>query len=314
MSKKRRIFDIIQIGKREDLISRWFDYILVLVIIVNIIVTFLETFDNISFLSGVFQIIELICILFFVIEYILRIWTAELLYPEKKKKDAIWKFLLSFDGIVELLTILPFYFLKGFVVFRMLRVVRIFHLFRINSNYDSFNVITTVLKEKKSQIISSVFIIFILMMSSSLCMYSAEHDVQPEAFDNAFSGLWWSISTILTVGYGDIYPITVIGRILAIFIAILGVGVVAIPTGIISAGFMEHYTRIQKNRNVVNGTITIKINDESPLVGISLSNLKKEHSIEPLIIVRNGVVVIPTDDFEINLGDTIIYHSEELVI
>ena len=129
------------------------------------------------------------------------------------------------------------------VIFRMLRVARIFHLFRLNAKYDSFNIITTVLyeNEKRNQIISSVFIVFILMLASSLCMYSVEHEAQPTVFRNAFSGIWWSMSTLLTVGYGDIYPVTTLGRIMAICIAYLGVGAVAIPTGIISAGFVEQY-------------------------------------------------------------------------
>lgn len=124
------------------------------------------------------------------------------------KSRATIRFLVSFDGIVDLLTIIPAFFLSGFVIFRMLRVARVFHLFRLNAKYDSFNVITTVLYEKWNQIISSVFIVLILMLASSLCMYSVEHDAQPEVFRNAFSGIWWSMSTLLTVGYGDIYPIT----------------------------------------------------------------------------------------------------------
>lgn len=124
------------------------------------------------------------------------------------KSRATIRFLVSFDGIVDLLTIIPAFFLSGFVIFRMLRVARVFHLFRLNAKYDSFNVITTVLYEKRNQIISSVFIVLILMLASSLCMYSVEHDAQPEVFRNAFSGICWSMSTLLTVGYGDIYPIT----------------------------------------------------------------------------------------------------------
>ena len=151
-----------------------------------------------------------------------------------------------FDGVVDILTIVPVFFLSGFVIFRMLRVARIFHLFRLNARYDSFNVITTVLYEKRNQIISSVFIVVILMLASSLCMYSVEHDAQP-VFRNAFSGVWWSMSTLLTVGYGDIYPITTLGRLMAICIAYLGVGVVAIPTGIISAGFVEQYQRKEQH-------------------------------------------------------------------
>lgn len=252
---KKRIFDIIQIGQRGDFSSRAFDFFLVIIISLNILVLILETFNLPAELLKVLHIIEIVTIALFGVEYLLRIWTAEFLYPNVSRGKAIVKFLFSYDGIVDLLTILPAFFLSGFSAFRMLRVVRIFHLFRINATYDSFNVITAVLKEKRNQIFSSLFIVIILMFASSLCMYSVENVAQPDVFDNAFSGMWWSISTILTVGYGDIYPITVLGRILAIIIAILGVGVVAIPTGIISAGFVEHYNnQAQENKPSANIT------------------------------------------------------------
>ena len=149
--KRKRIFEIIQIGHQEDAPSRAFDYFIVTVILCNIAVLFLETFDALEKWHGFFETVEIVTVLIFCVEYILRIWTADLLYPEEKRGRAVLRFLFSFDGIVDLLTILPFFFLSGFIVFRMLRVVRIFHLFRINAQYDSFNVITTVLMEKKNQ-------------------------------------------------------------------------------------------------------------------------------------------------------------------
>ena len=169
-----------------------------------------------------------------------------------KEWRAVCKYVFSFSGIVDLLSFLPYYlpvfFPSGAVAFRMFRVVRIFRLFRINAYYDSLNVITQVLASKAQQLLSSVFIILVLMIASSLCMYSLEHDAQPEVFSNAFSGIWWSVSTLLTVGYGDIYPITTMGKIFSIFITFLGVGMVAIPTGIISAGFVDQYSRIKRIR------------------------------------------------------------------
>ena len=242
---KKRIFDIIQIGQRGDFPSSAFDYFLVIVIVLNIIALVLETFSLPEVLISIFHVIEIVTIILFIIEYSLRIWTAEFLHPDVSKGKAILKFLISFDGIVDLLSIIPAFFLSGFSAFRMLRVVRIFHLFRINNTYDSFNVITTVLKVKRKQIFSSLFIILILMVASSLCMYSVENEAQPDVFRNVFSGLWWSVSTILTVGYGDIYPVTLLGKCMAIVISILGVGCVAIPTGIISAGFVEQHTKLE---------------------------------------------------------------------
>lgn len=116
----------------------------------------------------------------------------------------------------------------------------------MNAYYDSLGVITEVISSKRQQLFSSVFILLVLMLASSLCMYSLEHDAQPEVFSTPFSGIWWSVSTLLTIGYGDIYPVTTMGKIFSIFITFLGVGMVAIPTGIISAGFVDQYTRIKR--------------------------------------------------------------------
>ena len=144
---------------------------------------------------------------------------------------------------------MPMFFPAGAAVFKMFRVARILRLFRINAYYDSLNVITEVLMRKRQQLMSSIFIILVMMLASSLCMYSIENPEQPEVFSNAFSGIWWSVSTLLTVGYGDIYPVTTAGKVMGIIIAFLGVGIVAIPTGIISAGFVEQYSRLQSIGN-----------------------------------------------------------------
>ena len=168
MKIKKRIFEIIQIGRNDDLASRLFDILIVVTIMANILIIFLETFSELSPFYPFFSRVETVTIIIFCVEYALRIWTADQLYPDVKKGKAIVQFLLSFDGVIDLLTILPFFFLSGFVAFRMLRVVRIFHLFRVNAKYDSFHVITTVLNEKKDQILSSVFIILVLMLESSL--------------------------------------------------------------------------------------------------------------------------------------------------
>lgn len=315
INKKKRIFDIIQIGQRNDIVSRAFDFFIVIAIFANIAVLCIETFDGAAEYFDILNTIEFITILIFIIEYLLRIWTAEYLYPGKTKGKAVLRFLVSFDGIVDLCTILPFFFLSGFVALRMLRVVRILHLFRINSYYDSINVITSVLKDKKNQLISSIFIILVLIMTSSLCMYSAEHEVQPEVFRNAFSGIWWGMSTILTIGYGDIYPITILGRIMAIVIAFLGVGVVAIPTGIISAGFVERYTQIQnqnKTRGSVRGTVSAAVDESSPFVGQCVKAVEEEYQIDILVFIRNGAVIVPVDLTEIVVGDVLIYQAQDL--
>lgn len=312
MKLKEKIFNIIQIGDKSNPISRMFDIFITVTIVANILVTFLQTFDELAFLTTVFKSVEYITIFIFCVEYILRIWTAEYLYPDKSKGRSKLRFLVSFDGIVDFFTIVPVFFLSGFVIFRMLRVARIFHLFRLNAKYDSFNVITTVLYEKRNQIISSVFIVLILMLASSLCMYSVEHDAQPAVFRNAFSGIWWSMSTLLTVGYGDIYPITTLGRVMAIGIAYLGVGVVAIPTGIISAGFVEQYQRKSSLSNLKNADIKqiAEIFVDKRYAGKSIEEVEEQEQLTIFLILREDLSILPQKDTLLKQGDIIIIRAE----
>ena len=315
-SIKRRIFDIIQIGNKTDMPSYIFDIFIMVAIIANIVCMFLETFGELASYHGIFQAVEVATVLIFIVEYILRIWTAGYLYPEETKAGAIGRFVTSFDGVVDLLTILPFFFLSGFIVFRMMRVVRILRLFKINSNFDSFNVIKSVLYEKRNQILSSVFIILILMLAASLSMYSAEHEAQPESFKNAFSGIWWSVSTLLTVGYGDIYPVTTAGKILAIFISFLGVGAVAIPTGIISAGFVEQYTEMQHGGE--RGDIhlqTVIIDMDSAWIGCTVREVEERFGYSIVLAKRGKASILPTvaDNYVIEVGDNLVVYQGHVI-
>ena len=311
---KEKIFNIIQIGDKSNRISRAFDIFITFTIICNIIVTFLETFEQLTSFGGLFTMLEHASVLIFCIEYALRIWTADYLYPEKTPGRARFCFLISFDGVVDLLTIIPVFFLSGFIIFRMLRVARIFHLFRLNAKYDSFNIITTVLYEKRNQIISSVFIVMVLMLASSMCMYSVEHNAQPDIFRNAFSGIWWSMSTLLTVGYGDIYPITTLGKTFGILIAFLGVGMVAIPTGIISAGFVEQYQRIQKlseyglEADIHFVQVMLKPKDE--WCGRLVRETALPSGLMIAVILRGTETKMPHGDIQLRAGDRLILSGE----
>ena len=310
---KKRVFDIIQIGNRDDFASRTCDIIIAISIILNITSLVMSTFDEFEPYYEILNGIEAITICIFCVEYALRIWTAEYLYPELDSRKAVLLFFVSFDGIIDLLTILPFFFLYGFAAFRMLRVVRIFHLFRLNATYDSFNVITKVLNEKKNQIFSSVFIILVLILAASLCMYSVEHNAQPDVFRNAFSGIWWSVATIFTVGYGDIYPVTLLGRIMAVVITFLGVGAVAIPTGIISAGFVEQYTQMQSDQNKTIGkrqTISVSVDKKSPYMDRGIREIESEDGVDVTVIVRDGAILLASDEVVVREGDIMVFQKE----
>ncbi len=245
---KKRTFEIIQIGTRVDFWSRAFDYFIVFMILLSISVTFMLTFAELSMYADVMEAIEFFTIVVFIIEYLLRVWTSDLLYPDLNKQQAALRFIFSFYGLVELLTIVSYFgpiYSNGMIALRIIRVTRILRLFQLNTNSDTYNVVADVLMDKKKQLLSSISMILMLMLAASLCMYGFEHEAQPDVYENAFSGIWWAMSTILTVGYGDIYPITIGGKIMAILIALLGVCVVAIPTGVISAGFVEYDNKIR---------------------------------------------------------------------
>ena len=309
-SHKKRIFNIIQIGQKSDFLSRFFDIFISIAIVTNITVLFLSTFDELSSIGGILDILEILTLSIFIIEYALRLYTSDLLYPDSTRVGALLKFIFSFDGIVDFLTILPFFYLTGFAALRLLRVVRIFRLFRLNSYYDSFNVITTVLKDKKNQILSSLFIIVVMILFSSLGIYSVEHDVQPDVYKNAFSGIWWCVNTIFTVGFGDIYPITILGQILSIIIVVLGAGIIAIPTGIISAGFVENYQSMQKAEARVKAKKipTLLMDDPCPYSGSNIYSVEKSLNIQIVAIIRNSNVIIPSGRVILEKDDIVIYH------
>ncbi len=314
-ARKRRIFDIIQIGYDEDWPSRAFDIALIVLILLNLFIAIFSTFDASEPYTQLMETVEQITAMLFAVEYALRLWTAEYLYPDMKKGKAVKRYVLSFGGIVDLLAFLPcflpIFFPMGAVAFRMFRVVRIFRLFRVNAYYDALNVIGEVVVGKKDQILSSVFIILVLMTASSLCMYSLEHEAQPEVFKNAFSGFWWAVSTLLTVGYGDIYPVTFAGRVFGIIITFLGVGMVAIPTGILSAGFVEQYTRLKSLDDYSEEAdvrfVRLEVTAEHPWLGQKVCDLSLPPGLLIAVIQRKGEVVVPR-------GDTVLLERDLVVL
>lgn len=320
-ARRKRIFEIIEIGKPGDYVSRIYDFCNTGAIVINLTVSVMYTFQSMRQQHEALLLsVEAVTVAFFALDYLLRLWTARFLYPRRTEAGALRGYVFSFSGLVDLLSFLPYYlpvfFPAGAVAFRMFRVVRIFRLFRINAYYDSLNIITEVISSKRQQLFSSVFIISVLMLAASLCMYSLEHEAQPDVFTNAFSGIWWAVSTLLTIGYGDIYPITYMGKIFSIAITFLGVGMVAIPTGIISAGFVDQYSRVKRLSEYANEEdihfIKISLTSRDSWSGRTIKSLGLPLGVIVAVILRDQKVLVPRGDVVLQEGDTLVLGAESV--
>ena len=319
--RRKRLFEIIEIGLPGDVASQVYDAFNILSIVINLVVSVMYTFDDLHAKFGPWLVtVEAITVAFFALDYCLRLWTAKFLRPSLSEPKAVLRYVFSFSGLVDLLSFLPYYlpvfFPSGAVAFRMFRVARVFRLFRVNAYYDSLGVITQVISSKRQQLFSSVFILLVLMLASSLCMYSLEHDAQPEVFSNAFSGIWWSVSTLLTIGYGDIYPVTTMGKIFSIFITFLGVGMVAIPTGIISAGFVDQYTRIKRISEYADEDevhfIRVALTEHDSWSGKTIQQLGLPHGVIVVAIQRGHEVVVPRGSVKLMDNDVLVLGAESV--
>lgn len=242
MLLKKRVFEIIERAKPSDKASKAFDLLIISLIILNIIAVIISSFSNLTeAITDLLYYFEFISVIIFTIEYFLRIWTAQFLFPNSKWPSI--KFSLSFLAIIDLFAILPFYipFIIPFDLrfLRMLRLLRLFRIFKLNRYNNAMDTIVQVLKNEKEKLITTLFITSILLIFASSIMYYVENEAQPDQFPNIIASIWWAVATLTTVGYGDVYPITAIGKLLSGIIAMLGIGLVALPTGIISSGFIN---------------------------------------------------------------------------
>ena len=294
---KNRVFEIIGKAEDGDRISKIVDWSIMALIALSILSIILESFQSLylKYYSS-FRLFEIITVMVFTVEYLLRIWTADLLYPESK--HPYLKYIFSFMAIIDLVAILPFYlpFISGdFRFLRMMRLFRILRLLRVlklGRYFDALQAIVKVIKDSIPQLIMAFVICFFVMLFSSIIMYTVENPVQPEAFPNVLASLWWAMCTLTTVGYGDVYPITTIGKVLTSVISLVGIGIIAIPTGIIAAGFdkciiQNHKSDLEEEMEIEENAIE-KMNEEA-LVALQLkiSNKLKEYGYTTTISVRN---------------------------
>jgi voltage-gated potassium channel len=237
-----RAYEIIENTRDDDMVSTVVNRIIIVLIVLNIVSIIVESFENLNGgVSAVLRIFEYLSVAVFTLEYLTRLWTAVDRFSESK--HPYLKYVISPMAVLDLLAIAPFYLpLILHFDLRFLRVLRLFRLlrvFKLNRYSDSLNLIGRVIRKEKSKLLMTGFVIVVMIILASSVMYYFENAVQPEKFPNIIATLWWAISTLTTVGYGDVYPITYIGKALSSVFAILGVGLVALPSGIICTGMIN---------------------------------------------------------------------------
>ncbi|MBU7010980.1 MAG: ion transporter [Theionarchaea archaeon] len=244
MRKKRRIFEILEIAGEDDRTSRIFDIFLMGLIAFNVLAVVLETVESLFTTYGhVFEAFEFISIIVFSVEYVLRLWTCTESQTFKNPVTGRIRFALSPMALIDILAILPFYLPVMLPLdprfIRALRLFRLFRLFKMGRYSESLQTLGNVMKAKKEEFVVTIFVLFILLVVASSLIYFVEHDAQPELFSSIPAAMWWGVATLTTVGYGDVYPITPLGKFLGAVIALLGIGMFALPAGILASGFAE---------------------------------------------------------------------------
>lgn len=241
---KKKVFEILEASAGDSFLKKIFDYFIITLIILNTIFYILETVDTIASRYNVFFVaFETFSVIVFTIEYILRIWTCTYIDKYKKPISGRIKYFFSIFALIDLFAFLPFYMYTmihvDLIFIRVLRLFRFFRLFKLGRYSDAVNVLGRVLKSKKEELILAVSISLILIVVSSSFIYIVEHDAQPDKFRNIPESMYWAVETLTSVGYGDICPITPMGKFLTSLISLIGLGMVALPTGILASAFTK---------------------------------------------------------------------------
>lgn len=248
---KNRTHEILEVSAPGDILSKIFDIFIMFLISLNVIAVILETVESLaSQHMTFFRTFEIFSVMIFTVEYISRVWSCTVSENYRSPFLGRIRFIFTPFAIVDLLAILPFYLPMLIPIdlrfIRALRLFRLFRIFKMGRYSDAFQILGNVLKNKKEELFITIFFIFILLILASSLMYFIEHEAQPEVFSSIPDAMWWGVITLTTVGYGDVCPITIPGKILGSIIALLGLGMFALPAGILAAGFLSEIKKSEK--------------------------------------------------------------------
>lgn len=256
---KRRVFLLLETKEHQQKSSRFFEYFLIFLIISNTLAVSIESMEEVFATYKVWLIgFNRFSVGVFTLEYILRVWSCTTL---EKYHHPLWgrlRYMLTPLAIIDLIAFLPFYlpFTRAdFRSIQLLRLTRFLQVLKLGRYSRAIKILTQVVYLRKQELILTLNIVMFLMIFSGNLIYFAEHEAQPDKFPHIPASMWWAVITLTTVGYGDVYPITPLGKLLGGILALLGIGIFALPAGIIASGFTEIIALNQRK----NKTLSPKI-------------------------------------------------------
>jgi len=248
---KQRVYDIFESDNPDpkDIANKIIDWTVIVFIFLSVISVILETVPWVHTqptLVHLLRVVEIVSVVVFTLEYILRFWSITI---DPRYSQPFWgriRFFFTFMSIIDVMAIAPFYFtaFAGMTMIdlrflRMLRMVRLLRVLKLARYSAAIQNIFKVISLKKADILVAISIVIMLTLLSSSVLYFVEHEAQPDKFTSIPDSMWWAICTLTTVGYGDIFPITWLGKIITAFITLLSLGIIALPAGIIVTGYQE---------------------------------------------------------------------------
>ena len=241
---KRRAYEIVEPTPEGDRPSHLFDMALITLLSLNLLAIALETIAPLEeSAGGAFLVFEIVSVAIFTMEYLVRVWacTEDPAYAHPVKGRL--RFAVQPLVLMDLIAIVPFYIpllvTADLRFVRSLRLLRVFRLVKITRYSESVEIIGAVLRSRKNALLSTLFVTFILLFMASVLMYLAEREAQPDGFSSIPAAMWWGMVTLTTVGYGDLAPATPLGRILGAVVALFGIGLFALPAGILGSAFVD---------------------------------------------------------------------------
>ncbi|NNJ98061.1 MAG: ion transporter [Gammaproteobacteria bacterium] len=240
-----RFYQLLEMRDQTSRLAFFVNTFIMLLIVVNVIAVILESVSSYQRAFGPwFWYVEIFSIAVFTVEYIARLWCS----AENLAYGSGWRgrlhYMLTPMALIDLVAILPFY-LRAFTSMdaRILRILRLLRVFKLSRHFAVLGILGTVLRNEAKTLLSAIFVMLILVILSASGIYVVERNIQPDAFGSIPSAMWWATVILTTVGYGDVVPMTVAGRLLGVFITVLGVGMAALPAGIIASGFTAELAR-----------------------------------------------------------------------